>query len=145
MVVRHGATEWSRAGRHTGRTDLPLLAEGERQAAELGGRLAGHHFALVLTSPLRRAADTCALAGFGTGAVVCDDLREWDYGDAEGRTTEEIRAELPGWSLWSDGAPRGERPEDVGPTVSAALTMAFQSGNAVAVLLTQKLIGAKPF
>jgi broad specificity phosphatase PhoE len=113
VVVRHGATEWSVAGRHTGRTDLPLLAEGRAQAAELGRRLAGHAFALVLTSPLRRAAETCALAGFASGAVACDDLREWDYGDAEGRTTEEIRAERPGWSLWTDGAPGGETADDV--------------------------------
>src|SRR5579864_8976115 len=88
--VRHGATEWSRAGRHTGRTDLPLLPEGRLEAEELGRRVAGHAFALVLTSPLRRARQTCELAGFG-GAELCDDLREWAYGEYEGLTTDEIR------------------------------------------------------
>ena len=96
VVVRHGATEWSRSGRHTGRTDLPLLDEGRDQAQELGRRLAGHAFALVLTSPLRRARETCELAGFGPRAQECDDLREWDYGDYEGMTTDEIRAATTG-------------------------------------------------
>jgi probable phosphoglycerate mutase len=114
VVARHGATEWSRLGRHTGRTDLPLLDEGRAQAAELGARLAGHHFAVVLTSPLRRAAETCAIAGFGEQAEVCDDLHEWDYGAYEGRTTDDVRAERPDWSLWSDGVPQGESVSDVG-------------------------------
>ena len=114
VAVRHGATEWSRAGRHTGRTDLPLLEEGRRQAQELGRRLAEHRFSLVLTSPLRRARETCELAGYGGVAQVCDDLREWDYGDFEGLTTAEIRSLRPGWTLWLDGAPGGERSSDVG-------------------------------
>ncbi len=114
VVVRHGATEWSRTGRHTGRTDLPLLDEGRREAQELGRRLAGHGFALVLTSPLRRARETCEIAGFGPAAQECGDLREWDYGDFEGRTTDEIRAGRPGWSLWRDGVPDGETARDVG-------------------------------
>jgi broad specificity phosphatase PhoE len=113
VVVRHGATEWSQSGRHTGRTDLPLLEEGRRQAAELGRRLAGHDFALVLTSPLERARQTCEIAGFGARAQVSDDLREWDYGDYEGLTTDGIRAGRPGWSLWEDGAPEGESAQDV--------------------------------
>ncbi len=86
-VVRHGATEWSGAGRHTGRTDLPLLETGEEQARAVGGKLAGHDFALVLCSPLLRARETCRLAGFGDAAEIVDDLREWDYGDYEGLTT----------------------------------------------------------
>jgi probable phosphoglycerate mutase len=114
VVVRHGATEWSRSGRHTGRTDLPLLDDGRIEAEELGRRLAGHVFAMVLTSPLRRARETCEIAGFGSQAVVSEDLREWDYGDYEGRTTDEIRAQRPEWSLWSDGAPAGETADDVG-------------------------------
>jgi len=114
IVVRHGATEWSRAGRHTGRTDVPLLDQGRRQAEMLGRLLAGHVFALVLTSPLRRARETCEIAGFGPVARVSDDLREWDYGAYEGRTTSDIRAERPGWSLWDDGGPGGESAEDVG-------------------------------
>jgi probable phosphoglycerate mutase len=111
--VRHGATEWSGAGRHTGRTDVPLLPQGRLEAEELGRRVAGHPFALVLTSPLRRARQTCELAGFG-GAELCDDLQEWDYGEYEGQTTDEIRAACPGWSLWRDGAPGGETVHDVG-------------------------------
>ena len=114
MVVRHGATEWSRSGRHTGRTDLPLLEQGRRQAVELGHRLAGHRFSLVLTSPLRRARETCEIAGFGAQAESCDDLREWDYGAYEGKTTDEIREQHPGWSLWRDGVPEGETAEEVG-------------------------------
>jgi probable phosphoglycerate mutase len=114
VAVRHGATEWSRAGRHTGRTDLPLLDEGRRQAEELGRRLAGHTFARVLTSPLARARQTCELAGFGAVAEECDDLREWDYGEYEGMTTDEIRAGRPGWSLWRDGVPKGESADDLG-------------------------------
>ena len=113
-VVRHGATAWSQAGRHTGRTDIPLLDEGRRQAETLGRRLGGHAFALVLVSPLERARETCEIAGFGAVAQVCDDLREWDYGDYEGRTTPDIRADRPGWSLWDDGAPGGESAADVG-------------------------------
>jgi probable phosphoglycerate mutase len=113
VLVRHGQTAWSQSGRHTGRTDVPLTAEGERQAAALADRLAGRTFAVVLTSPLRRAADTCALAGFGAVASPADDAVEWDYGEYEGRTTAEIRAEVPGWTLWRDGVPGGEAAADV--------------------------------
>jgi broad specificity phosphatase PhoE len=113
VVVRHGSTAWSRAGRHTGRTDLPLDAGGAAQARALGGRLAGHRFALVLVSPLRRARQTCALAGLADTAQVRDDLVEWDYGNYEGRTSAEIRAERPGWRLWDDGVPGGETLEEV--------------------------------
>ena len=114
VLVRHGETEWSREGRHTGSTDLPLTERGREQAAALGSALAGRHFALVLTSPLVRAAETCRLAGLGRAALTRDDLREWDYGRYEGRTTEEIREERPGWTLWRDGCPDGEDPADVG-------------------------------
>src|SRR5438477_9195697 len=108
VLARHGETEWSLNGRHTGRTDLPLTENGRRRARNLAPRLAGREFALVLRSPLRRAAETCELAGLGDGAQVRDDLREWDYGDYEGITTPEIHAQRPGWSLWSDGCPNGE-------------------------------------
>jgi broad specificity phosphatase PhoE len=114
VMVRHGATEWSRSGRHTGRSDLPLLDEGRLEAEELGRRLAGNTFTLVLTSPMRRARETCQIAGFGAQAQERDDLREWDYGDYEGRTTDDIRAQRPGWSLWRDGAPDGETASEVG-------------------------------
>ncbi len=114
VVVRHGATEWSRSGRHTGRTDLALLEDGRLEAQELGRRLAGHDFALVLVSPMRRARETCAIAGFGPQAEECPDLCEWDYGAYEGRTTDDIRAERPDWSLWTDGVPGGESAPEVG-------------------------------
>lgn len=114
MLVRHGETEWSRAGKHTGRTDVPLTEAGRQEAQAVGAALAKHRFALVLTSPLARAAETCRLAGLGETAEERDDLREWDYGAYEGRTTAEIRAKRPGWSLWADGAPDGETAAEVG-------------------------------
>ena len=107
-LVRHGETEWSRSGAHTGRTDLPLTETGREQARALGRRLAGREFALVLTSPLMRARETCALAGYAPHAQTDDDLREWDYGDYEGRTTAQIQAEQPDWYLWRDGVLGGE-------------------------------------
>lgn len=113
-VVRHGATEWSRNGRHTGRTDLPLLAGGEDEARAVGERLAGLAPALVITSPLTRAADTCRLAGFGDVAEDSDLLLEMDYGAYEGLTTLQIRDGRPGWDLFSDGCPGGESIDDVG-------------------------------
>jgi len=112
--VRHGETEWSLSGRHTGRTDLPLTDAGERHARSLAGRLAGSRYARVLTSPLQRAARTCELAGFGAVAVVDADLVEWNYGDYEGLRTAEIHASRPGWNLFRDGCPGGESPADVG-------------------------------
>jgi len=121
VVIRHGETEWSRAGRHTGRTDLSLLADGEDQARALAPRLSGYGFALVLTSPLARARQTGELADLGEGAVVDPDLAEWDYGDYEGMTTEEIRRLRPGWDLFDDGCPGGERAEDVGARVDRVI------------------------
>lgn len=106
-LVRHGATEWSVAGRHTGRTDLALTDAGRTGAAALAPHLAGTEFALVLASPLQRAYETAALAGF-PGAERCDDLIEWDYGDFEGRTTAEIREDYPGWTVWDGPWPGGE-------------------------------------
>jgi probable phosphoglycerate mutase len=111
-LVRHGATEWSRDGRHTGRTDLPLLEEGRRHAVALRAALAGRRFALVLASPLQRALETARLAGF-PDAEIDDDLREWDYGEYEGLSTAEIRRTRPGWTLWSGGVPGGESAEEV--------------------------------
>jgi broad specificity phosphatase PhoE len=113
-LIRHGETEWSRSGQHTGRTDLPLTAQGERQAALLGRRLAGRKFALVLTSPLGRARETCRLAGFGGVARDEPDLMEWDYGAYEGRTTAQIREEVPGWIIWKGGVRGGESADQVG-------------------------------
>lgn len=112
-LVRHGETSWSTAGKHTGRTDVPLTDAGREQARILGRRLAGHPFALVLTSPLSRAAETAALAGFPT-AERDDDLMEWDYGDLEGRTTHDIQASIGGWTIWTGPWPAGETADAVG-------------------------------
>lgn len=114
VAVRHGATEWSAQLRHTGRTDLPLDADGCAQAVQVGERLAGDAFASVWTSPLERARLTCELAGFGPGAQVSEDLAEWNYGEMEGRTTAEIRVDRPGWDIWNDGVIGGETLEQVG-------------------------------
>jgi len=123
-LVRHGQTEWSRLGRHTGRTDVDLEPEGRTEAEAVGRLLSSHPLALVLTSPLRRAKETCDLAGFSGPAQVTDDLREWDYGDDEGRTTEEIRVERPGWNLWSDGVRNGESAADVARRVDRVIAVA---------------------
>ena len=117
VLVRHGETEWSRAGRHTGHTDVPLTDQGRRDAKAIGAVLGKRQFALVLTSPLQRAAETCRLAGFGETAVQRDELREWDYGEYEGRKTVDIRQERPRWSLWCDGVPGGETLWEVGARV----------------------------
>jgi probable phosphoglycerate mutase len=121
VLVRHGETEWSRDGRHTGRTDVPLTEDGRREAEALGASLRRRRFDLLLTSPLSRALETCRLAGLGDVAVRCDDLVEWDYGAYEGRTTADIRQERPGWSLWRDGAPGGETAADVGARVDRVI------------------------
>ena len=112
-VVRHGQTQWSLDGRHTGWTDVPLTAEGERQAVAAGAVLAGVEPVAVWTSPLSRARRTCELAGLGTAATVDDDLHEWDYGDWEGVTTPTIRETVPGWTIWSGPWPGGETPDEV--------------------------------
>ena len=114
VLVRHGETEWSRTGKHTGSTDVPLTELGREQATALGAALQGREFALVLTSPLQRASQTCRLAGYGDVSQRRDDLREWDYGDYEGRTTPEVREERPGWTLWRGGVPGGETAAEVG-------------------------------
>jgi probable phosphoglycerate mutase len=113
VLVRHGETAWSRSSQHTGRTDIPLLDEGRQMAELLAAPLRAWHFAAVWTSPLSRAAETCALAGFGDVAQKKPDLMEWDYGAYEGRTGDDIRKERPDWLLWRDGAPGGESPEQV--------------------------------
>ncbi len=112
-LLRHGATEWALSGRHTGSTDLPLLAEGEAEARALAPLLSRQQFAAVYTSPLQRARQTCALAGLGAEAVIEPDLREWDYGRYEGITTAEIRQTVPGWTVFTHPCPDGERLEQV--------------------------------
>jgi len=114
VLVRHGETEWSADGRHTGRTDIPLTDEGRRQATALGGCLKEWTFALVLASPLQRATETCRLAGLGGAMQIRDDLREWDYGEFEGRTTAAIRTARPRWTVWTDSVPGGETANQVG-------------------------------
>ncbi len=121
VLARHGETEWSRDGRHTGRTDVPLTETGRRQAEALRPALAGHEFALVLTSPLERAVETCRLAGLLDRAERSEALLEWDYGDYEGITTHDIRTQRPDWVLWRDGCPNGETAADVGKRVDPVI------------------------
>jgi broad specificity phosphatase PhoE len=138
-LVRHGETTWSKTGQHTGRTDIPLTEEGRVIAARLASALAGRSFAHVLSSPLRRARETCELAGLGASMQLRDGLMEWDYGEFEGKTTPEILAKTPTWSLWRDGAPGGESPEAIGKRVDGVVDelarLAFQEprGGDVAV------------
>jgi probable phosphoglycerate mutase len=112
-LVRHGETAWSRIGKHTGRNDIPLTEEGERQARAVGAYLGGRRFGQVLVSPLSRARRTCELAGYGSVARVAPDLAEWDYGAYEQRLTADVRKEIPGWTIWTHGVPRGETLDDV--------------------------------
>ena len=112
VLLRHGATEWSLTGQHTGRTDIPLVEQGREQARAAGHALEGMRFAQVLASPLQRAWETATLAGFGPREEP--DLMEWDYGSFEGKTSAEIREEHRGWTLWTDGVPGGERAAEVG-------------------------------
>ena len=121
VLVRHGETEWSKSGQHTGRTDIPLTDQGRDEAVHVRDRLEGWTFARVLSSPLSRALDTARLAGFGDDVETVDDLLEWDYGEYEGRTTADIRAGRPRWSLWADGTPGGESAADVGSRVDAII------------------------
>ena len=147
-VVRHGETAWSLSGQHTGRTDLPLTANGERNAKRLGERLKGLSFAKVFTSPLQRASRTCELAGFGAIAEVDADLVEWDYGDHEGRTSAEIHADCPTWDLFQDGCPAGESPVQVSERADRVVqgiravsgnVLLFSSGHFIRVLAARWL------
>lgn len=122
VLVRHAQTEWSLTGQHTGTTDLPLTPEGRVLTGHLRSRLDGTRFDRVLTSPLQRAKETSRIAGFAEAAEVCHDLAEWDYGDYEGRTTADIRTQLPAWDLWRDGAPGGENPGDVSDRIDRVVS-----------------------
>ena len=133
VLVRHGETEWSASGRHTSFSDISLTAHGRRQAESLIGRLAAWQFALVLVSPRRRARDTCTIAGLGRDAEVDDDLAEWDYGEYEGRTTDEIRALVPGWTIFTGEAPGGETAAQVAARADLVLTRAVAAGGPVAL------------
>src|SRR5277367_1670994 len=151
-LARHGETAWSLSGQHTGLTDLPLTENGQHSARRLGERLQGLTFATVLTSPLQRAMQTCALAGFGARAEVDRDLVEWDYGDYEGRRTAEIVVERPGWQLFRDGCPGGESPQEVAARADQVIArsralagnvLLFSSGHFIRVLAARWL-GLEP-
>jgi probable phosphoglycerate mutase len=133
VLVRHGETEWSASGRHTSFTDVALTETGRAQAAALRARLATRDFALVLTSPRRRACDTCSLAGLLDHAEVTDDLAEWDYGEYEGRTTADIRREVPGWTIFNGDPPGGETAADVEARADRVLARASAADGPVAV------------
>jgi broad specificity phosphatase PhoE len=134
LLVRHGETAWSVSGQHTSTTDVPLTDAGRRRAQALGARLAERELALVLTSPMRRARDTAALAGLGDRAEVTEDLHEVAYGSYEGRTTAEIREERPGWDLWRDGTPDGEALDAAGARCDRVIARALEAGGDVALV-----------
>lgn len=145
-LIRHAETEWSKAKRHTGRTDIPLTEEGRAHAATLPDRLGGKTFAKVFASPLRRAQETAALAGLGDQAQARDDLMEYDYGDYEGITTDAIREQRPDWYLWRDGVPNGETPDEVGIRADRILEEAASVDGDVALVAhghVLRVIGAR--
>jgi broad specificity phosphatase PhoE len=135
-LVRHGETEWSLSGAHTSRTDIPLTDEGRARAGKLKDYLKGTRFDAVFESPMQRAKETCAIAGFGDQAVVEKGLMEWDYGVYEGKTTKQIQAEIPGWSVWKDEIVGGETVEHVGERADGVIARALgaaQDGGKVAL------------
>ena len=147
FAIRHGETEWSLNGRHTGTTDIPLTANGRRRAALLRPALSGRVFALVLVSPLQRARETCERAGVGE-ALIEPDLVEWNYGNYEGLTPEEIHEQAPGWLIFRDGCPGGETPEQVGARADRVIARAravagdvalFAHGHVLRVLVARWL------
>jgi len=131
--IRHGETEWSLNGRHTGVTDIPLTDNGRELAKRLGPPLSRRRFSLVLVSPLKRALETCALSGLADDAEIETDLMEWNYGDYEGLTSEEIHAGNPGWVVFRDGCPNGEAPEQVGNRVDRIISRALAIDGDVAL------------
>ena len=151
-LVRHGETEWSLSGQHTGLTDLPLTGAGEEQACQLRNRLNAIDFAKVFSSPLQRARRTCELAGFGAAAELDRDLVEWNYGDYEGKKRDWILAGRPDWLIFRDGCPNGESPNDVGIRADRVISrirliggkvLVFSSGHILRVLMARWL-GLEP-
>lgn len=151
-LARHGETAWTLSGQHTGRTDIPLTANGQQDAARLGHRLMGAEFVNVLTSPLQRAKRTCELSGFGANAEIDPDLMEWSYGDYEGKKGAEIRKDRPGWFLFRDGCPNGESVEQIGARADRVLArlraatgnvLLFAHGHILRVL-TARWLGLPP-
>ena len=133
VLVRHGETEWSREGRHTGRTDMPLTADGRAEAESAGRLLSDFTFARVLSSPLARALETCRLSGFAERVETRDELLEWDYGEYEGVRTDEVHTTRPDWVLWRDGCPGGEQPGDVGARADRLLAELESGAGDIAV------------
>jgi broad specificity phosphatase PhoE len=151
-IARHGNTAWTFSGQHTGRTDLPLTPDGERNAQRLGERMKGMTFAKVYTSPLQRASRTCELAGFGAVAETDPDLVEWDYGKYEGLTSAQILEQNPNWDLFRDGCPGGESPQQIGERADRVVqsvrgiqggVLLFSSGHITRVL-TARWLGLAP-
>jgi probable phosphoglycerate mutase len=145
-LVRHGETEWSLSGRHTGRSDIPLTSNGEEAARGLGPRLKGLSFAAVWSSPSQRAHNTCILAGFGAGVVIKPDLTEWDYGAYEGVKTKEIHSQRPGWQLFRDGCPDGETAADVGVRADRIIAGIRQANAAILIFSSShflRVLGAR--
>src|SRR5262245_37681923 len=147
-LVRHGDTAWTDSHRHTGRTDVPLNESGREHARQLAGALPAVSFARVFASPLRRARETCALAGFADVADVDPDLREWDYGLYEGKLTRDIVRERPGWELFHDGCPNGESVTDVASRADRFIkrvgdlggdVLAFSSGHIIRMIAARWL------
>ena len=132
-LIRHGETEWTVTGQHTGRTDIPLTSAGEEQAGQIGRYLGGRPFALVLTSPLQRARETCRLAGYSAAAQVDPDLHEWDYGVYEGRTSAQIQETVPGWTIWTGPVPQGETIQDVAARANRVIERAAEANGDVAL------------
>ncbi|BCG86994.1 MULTISPECIES: histidine phosphatase family protein [unclassified Mesorhizobium] len=132
-LVRHGETAWSLSGQHTGRTDMPLTPAGEAAARGVAERLKGLSFSAVWSSPSQRAYNTSVLAGFGATSVRNDDLQEWDYGAYEGRTTKEILAERPGWTVFRDGCPQGETAADVGARADRIIRQIREAGGSILI------------
>ncbi|QKC89427.1 histidine phosphatase family protein [Mesorhizobium sp. NZP2234] len=151
-LVRHGETAWSLSGQHTGRTDTPLTPAGEAAARGVAERLKGLSFSAVWSSPSQRAYNTSVLAGFGARSVKMDDLQEWDYGAYEGRTTKEILAERPGWTVFRDGCPQGETAADVGARADRIIRRLRDAGGSILIfssahflrVLTARWLGLPP-
>ena len=132
-LIRHGETQWSLSGAHTSRTDIPLTERGKERAAKIHAYLAQRKFSLVLTSPLQRARETCRIAGYADVAQIEENLREWDYGVFEGRTTADIRKDQPDWSIWDSPVPEGEPVEHVAARAQKVIDRALQAGGDVAL------------
>ena len=146
VLVRHGETEWTLTGQHTSFTDIPLTERGREQARELGEKLAAWDFALVLSSPMQRTQETCRLAGLGEGMQLDADLEEWNYGEYEGRTTKQIRDEVPGWSVFTYPSPGGEAPEAVEARADRVIARAVAADGPVALFShahVLRVIGAR--